>query len=509
MIFDVGAKVMRAHSLVAACMLVACGTETASSDSGDGSQTSDGGSLTVGSATGADSSTGVTSATTASSVSQSGGDSSAGDTGHASGPLFDVGGLDTSGDGGTDTDQPMGPGSCRASEIYGAAGGYPDFDDPLYDDFDSTVLIMTSHDRLGPQDPQLRVIDISGDPPPPNMEYAAPMYIHPSWLAANFGGGIFGITLDSYGNIYVAASSMWSGNTTPGNIYMIDKNSAEISIFATLPNNGPAFGNLNYDCVSQTIYVSSHEDCRVYQVNMNGTIRSTYHHATQDVTVGDPADAGEPNGQFCPLGDRVWAVQSHYGRLYYSVWWEDAGRPNGAQSNEIWSVGYVDDTGVFDGTTRRLEATIPGLDGSSTSSPVSDISFAQSGWMLAAERTMFSDTSTSAHQSTTYELQQMMGTWQVIGETYVVGELPNSSAGGVDHDFSDNGYVWMTGDALDFYTPDVVYGVQGTPYGGGDITNSTLIDHDGDIVSQYKTDLGDCEIPIPGDATPPPPPPEG
>ena len=122
---------------------------------------------------------------------------------------------------------------------------------------------------------------------------------------------------------------------------------------------------------------------------------------------------------------------------------------------------------------------------------------------------MYGDIQTSAHQSTTYELQQMMGTWQVIGTTYVVGELPNSSAGGVDHDFAENGYVWMTGDALDFYTPDVVYGVQGTPYGGGDITNSTLIDHDGEITQQDKTALGDCEIPIPGDAMPPPPPPEG
>ncbi|HWB81455.1 MAG TPA: hypothetical protein VG755_41120 [Nannocystaceae bacterium] len=493
-------------AFVAASMLVACFSPE-SSDSGSGSQETTGASLTVGPSDESSTAAGTSPSTTVSG-SQSG-DTTVADTGNASGPLFDVGMLDTSGTDDGDTDIPSGPGSCRASEIYGAAGGYPDFDDPAYDDFDSTVLIMTSHDRLGPGDPQLRVIDISGDPPPPNLEYAAPMFIDPSWVSATFGGGIFGITLDSYGNIYVAASSMWSGSTTPGTIYKVDKNTAQVSPFATIPNNGPALGNLNYDCVSETIYVSSHEDCRIWQIEMDGEVRSTYHHATQDVTDGPAADAGEPNGQFCPLGERVWAVQSHYGRLYYSVWWEDQGRPNGAQSNEIWSVAYVDDTGVFDATDRRLEATIPGLDGSPTSSPVSDISFAQSGWMLAAERTMYSDNGTSAHQSTTYELQQMMGTWNVVGETYVVGELPNSSAGGVDHDFADGGYVWVTGDALDFYTPDVVYGVQGIPYGGGDITTSTLIDHDGDIVNQYKTDLGDCELPIPGDATPPPPPPEG
>ncbi|HET6583424.1 MAG TPA: hypothetical protein VFG69_08250, partial [Nannocystaceae bacterium] len=383
------------------------------------------------------------------------------------------------------------------------------FDDPAYDDFDGSVLVMTSHDRLG-GDAVLRVFDISGDPPPPNLNYAAPVYIHPSWVAPTFGGGTFGLTLDSYGNIYVAATSIYSGVTsTPGTIYKVDKDTAEVSVFAEIPNNGPSIGQINYDCVSETIRASNHEDGRIYQLEMDGDIRSTYMHATGDVTLGGANDPGEPDGVFIPLGQRVWAVQSHYGKLYYSVWWEDSGRQNPGQENEIWSVEIDETTGVPDGSTRQLEATIPGLDGNSYSNPVSDLSFAQSGWMLAAERSMYADNSTSAHQSTTYELQQMNGAWQVIGETYVVGELPNSSAGGVDHDFGEEGYVWMTGDALDFYTPDVVYGVQGTPYGGGTITTSTLIDHDGDIVNQYKTDLGDCEIPIPGDATPPPPPPEG
>jgi microcystin-dependent protein len=93
------------------------------------------------------------------------------------------------------------------------------------------------------------------------------------------------------------------------------------------------------------------------------------------------------------------------------------------------------------------------------------------------------------------------------GTTYVVGELlPYSAAGGVDHDFDPNGYVWMTGDALDFYTPDVVYGLQGTPYGGGGVETSTLIDLDHEVTQQDKTVYGDVEVPIPGDAMPVPPP---
>jgi len=421
--------------------------------------------------------------------------------------IFDVGNGDSTGEDGTDT-SPVGPGSCRQSEAYGAAGGYPHFTDPAYASFlDRQVIVMTSH-TYQQNEFALRVIDISGDPPPPNMSYPAPIYTHATWHEAAFGGGIFGVTLDSFGNIYVAASTVYYGNQAPGKIYRIDGETAEITTFADLPNTGPAFGNINYDCHSETIRVVSHEDCRIWQLDMNANVVSTYHHGTGDVTIGAPADPGEPDGMFCPLTDRMWAVQSHAGRLYYSTWAEDSGRQTG-ESNEIWSVAYADDDGIPDPTTVRLEATIPGLNGAAYSNPVSDLSFAATGWMLVAERTMYGDTQTVAHQSTTYELQQMNGTWVVQGTTYVVGELPNSSAGGVDHDFEEGGYVWMSGDALDFNSPNVVYGVQGTPYGGGDITNSTLIDHDGEIMSQDKGALGDIEIPIPGDAEPPPPPPEG
>lgn len=117
------------------------------------------------------------------------------------------------------------------------------------------------------------------------------------------------------------------------------------------------------------------------------------------------------------------------------------------------------------------------------------------------------DTSTGAHPSTTFEYDYQGGTWVSQGTTYIVGEiLPYSAAGGVDHDFKPDGYVWMTGDALDFYTPNVVYGLQGTPYGGGGIEVSTLIDLDGEITSQDKGTLGDVELPIPGDVDPVPPP---
>src|SRR5690606_8661370 len=136
-----------------------------------------------------------------------------------------------------------------------------------------------------------------------------------------------------------------------------------------------------------------------------------------------------------------------------------------------------------------------------SSQPVSDLSFASDGWMLIAQRTMNNDSGTGAHKSTTFDYDYENGTWVWHGTNSVVGELlPYSATGGVDHDFDPEGYVWMTGDALDFGTPNVVYGLQGTPYGGGGIETSTIIDLDHEIISQDKTVYGDVELPIPGDA---------
>jgi hypothetical protein len=402
-----------------------------------------------------------------------------------------------------------GPGSCRPSEIYGAAGGFPAFEDPAYAAYlDKTVAIVTHNTHNGPNSSVVTIVDISGAPPPANLNYLAPLYSQPHWNQTNLGR-VFGLTLDSEGNIFVAPTTIYGANPSPNTIKRIDGITGEISNFVTLPNNGPAFGNINYDCVSQTIYASNMDDGRIYQIDMDGEVVSTFHHATGDVTLGLPDDpGGEPNGAFAPLGERPWAVQSHAGRLYYSVWWEHYTVVDPIENNEVWSVGYEDDGGVPDGMTAKREFVIPSTqNGGTASTPVSDISLAANGWMLVAQRSMYGDSQTTAHQSTTYEYDYQDGEWVWQGTTYVVGELlPFSAAGGVDHDFDPNGYVWMTGDALDFYTPNCVYGLQGTPYGGGGIETSTLIDLDHEIVNQDKTVYGDVELPIPGDANPVPPP---
>lgn len=424
------------------------------------------------------------------------GDGDGGNTKFDLAPIGDAG----EGQGGT-----FGPGSCRSSEIYGASGGFPTYEDPAYADFlDRTVAIVTHNVHGGGLQNVITIVDISGDPPPPNMNYLAPLYQNQNWNMANLGK-VFGLTLDSAGNMYVAPSTVWGANQNTNTIKRIDAITGQISDFATLPNNGPAMGNINYDCVSETFYVSNHEDGRIYQIDMDGDVASTYHHATGDVTMGPANDPGEPNGSFAPLGERPWAVQSHAGRLYYSVWVE-SGAGNANENNSVWSVEYTGNSGMIDPSTAIKELEVPSTSGSS-SQPVSDISFAHNGFMLVAQRTMYGDMQTSAHQSTTFEYDYENGDWVFQGTTYIVGELlPYSAAGGVDHDFVENGYVWMTGDALDFYTPDCVYGLQGTPHGGGGIETSTLIDLDHEIAGQDKTVYGDVELPIPGDVNPVPPP---
>src|SRR5690606_11145385 len=154
----------------------------------------------------------------------------------------------------------------------------------------------------------------------------------------------------------------------------------EITTLVALPNSGPALGNINYDCVSQTINASNHEDGRIYQVDMAGNVVSTYHHGTKTVTIGLANDVNEPDGDFAPLGDRVWAVQSHAGRLYYSVWWEHSMVINPTHNNEIWSVAYADQDGVPDPSTAKKEFDVPGNNNGTSSQPVSYLSFAIDGW---------------------------------------------------------------------------------------------------------------------------------
>ncbi len=357
------------------------------------------------------------------------------------------------------------------------------------------------------------VMDISGHASAPlhPAEYMPPMYHHPDWTRAKMGD-IFGLTLDNAGNMYVTATSAyWTdvyGPAGSGGIYKVNGITGNVSTFATLPNDAattPALGNITYDPTANRFYASNMEDGLIYQLDSSGTVLNTYNHGTTgrvSATLTPIADDGTPG--FTQLGRRIWGLEIHNGRLFYSVWWEHAGNPSATEANEIWSIPLS----TFTTGPAQLEVTLPIYQGN-YSNPVADISFSPTGAMLVAERSMYSDSGSSAHQSRALEFVLSGPLWVPSANSFDVGDIPGAgtnpnanSAGGVDYDYAPGGWVWGTGDALRFMTPapfpetGVVYGLQGLPPTAGTIANSTITDLNG-FYWQDKTEIGDVEIACP------------
>ncbi len=360
---------------------------------------------------------------------------------------------------------------------------------------------------------------------PLNTNYAPPAYHGPasSWSRDNLGD-IFGVTLDDSGNIYVTATTAYTTDVYPTttnsamNIYKVASGSGAITLFKTLPQSpatapGAGLGNITYDCAHKNFYVSNIDDGLIYRLDLSSNTLSTWDHGVNLSTAQPPSAAipDVPTTPFTPLGRRVWGLQAHNGRLYYAVWWEDAGRPNPAHANEVWSIA-LSSSGSFVPGTDQLEISMPVdvfLDGtvSNYSNPVSDISFGPTGTMLLAERTMADDTTPNAHEARALEYMLSGSSWVPTTNMFSIGvpgvslgfpplNVGASSAGGTDYDFGAGGRAWVTGDALQL-SPNSIYGLQGLPASGGSIVNSILIDLNGDIVNQNKTQIGDVEIPCP------------
>ena len=401
-------------------------------------------------------------------------------------------------------------------ELFGAqlcCGEKPHFEDPAYASFfTGQVAIATCYADLG-ADAVLVVEDLKNQATAPlNSNYAPPAYHGPasSWSRDKLGD-IFGLTLDDSGNIYVTATTAYSNDIYPGggnamDIYKIGGTSGAISLFAALPQApatfpGAGLGNIAYDCIHKNFYASNIDDGLIYRLDLSGNTLSTWDHGLNLPSALPPASAipDDPKVSFTALGRRVWGLQAHNNRLYYGIWWEDGGQPNPTQANEVWSVA-LNSSGNFVPGTDQLEVSVPPLDASNFSNPVSDISFGPAGTMLLAERSMSGDTTPGAHQSRALEYTLVAGTWTLLNPAkFQISQLypPGSSAGGDDYDFGAGGRVWVTGDALHLNTNDNIYGLQGLPASGGSIINSILIDLNGDISQQNKTQIGDVEIPCP------------
>lgn len=414
----------------------------------------------------------------------------------------------------------VGPGTCD--------GERPQFEDDRYQAFGGGQVAVGTQWRADDLQGVLNVYDLSGQTvAPTGVDWPVAIYSHPEWVRSSIGQ-VFGVALDDQGNIFTSHTAIYfqdqigSIGGQPGQVYKIDSVTGLPTVFATLPNfsdpviaasplgineSYPGLGNLCFDVDKQVVYVTNFEDGRIYRIDASGVCLSTWDHATG--TVGDCLpESGDPEG-VVRLGERVWAVQSFNGRVYYSLWVEDQGVPDPTAFNEIWSVA-CDASGEFIAGTEQLEITVPTFV-SEYSNPVADIAFGPEGQMMIAERTMETDPTTGRfdtrpHRSRALEYICQNNAWLPSPNSFLIGQAGSgtNSAGGCDYSYAGapNDRVWVTGDALRLSnpgTPPNVYGIQGVPQSGGNPSTSLLIDMDADILQQDKSGIGSVEVSCPRD----------
>ncbi len=353
-------------------------------------------------------------------------------------------------------------------------------------------------------------------------------------------GTVFATTFDDQGNLYLGRFNGWIGLGTQGtiggkatSIIKIASGTAmgTASVFATLPDPNPALpagdgdtrpgiGDVVFDCSTQTFFASHLSDGRIYQLSTSGAILGWYDHATGTGGAGSALDCTAPGAacdgryrQFAPLGERVWAVKPHNGRLYYSVWGQDS-RFAATSPNQIWSVAIT--AGTIVPSSRRMEVqmpTLPVVAGWNTndkrSSPVADIEFTGQCRMLLAERSMYNDSGTGAHQSRLleYALNPASNSWiptsnynAGLGFSVGVGSGTNA-AGGCDVDLvttggscpGTDGRLWASSDYMGG-TVQFAYGITGIKPDNSGV--DLLIDYNNANDSTAdKTKQGDVEVP--------------
>ncbi len=359
-------------------------------------------------------------------------------------------------------------------------------------------------------------------------------------------GQVFGVTLDDaeFPNIYLSATSayglhivlkdtdkdgrperltegddraawmngMWGKadpNGGPGSIWKIDGKTGKVSLFANVKfnnvdNAGGGLGNITYASDLKQLFVSDLTTGMIHRYDMDGNELEIYDHGTTGRISADlPAIAYDPktvldisSGDFDPEAldtwgytdkdRRVWALAYHEGRLFYSV----------VGGNEIWSVGFDEQTGKFQ-TKARLELEVPKKP---KSIPVSDIIFSNKGAMILAQRGAPKSTYDYKNfadfgKSRTYRYwlespddPKTPSRWSAGPEEYAIGfkDDERSNDGGVDlnYGYDKEGYIdtgaceaslWTTGDNLrnnkDLEVPLlkggplVIDGLQGMPAG--------------------------------------------
>lgn len=353
------------------------------------------------------------------------------------------------------------------------------------------------------------------------------------WRASRMGQ-VFGLAVDTFGNIYATATTSYAGDyrndplafgsAGPGGVYKINPSTGNVTDLVTtvphtttsvlgtnkLPNGngaiGPGLGNICYDEVHHKLFVSNFEDGKIYRINPNsGQVEDIYDPvvpANYGGTLNPPMIPDNGVQGFAPIGDRVWGVaynpKDH--RIYYGVWAKYE-RPDLSNNiyNVVRSVGF-DASGNLDGTTDALEILIPNdhlndHDTIGTGGIVSDLAFAikkfpEEDAMAIATHGMYDDFTKYTGNSSAYQyFGNHTNGWRRKNVTIYprdsrlnIGFAENTKAsGGVDYGYSGyvngvntglNKRIWHTGLSLVRYIGNYfVDGLQSTPDSGNTVYN--------------------------------------
>lgn len=280
---------------------------------------------------------------------------------------------------------------------------------------------------IDPEGASLRIFNVSelGGPPAGQLVNTPPPFEVPAGLI----GAVFGLAYDdgltSAGgvpNLYAAATSLFgvqivtpdadgdgrperqrrgtAGATfmegqfaeerggSPGAIWKIDGITGAASLFATIgPNSGPGLADIAFDKAHRQFFASDLDTGLIHRIDAKGVLLDTFDHGVSGrlasgltpvaddgvvMDIGTATFDSEDPGTWGYTQDdrRVWAVQVHRGRVYYSV----------GQKAQIWSVGLTRD-GAFSGDP-RWELTVS----ANQDLAVTDIAFDTRGFMYLAQR---------------------------------------------------------------------------------------------------------------------------
>ena len=304
--------------------------------------------------------------------------------------------------------------------------------------------------------------------------WSAPMWHHSTWTVKEMGC-VFGIATDPQGNTYTAANGLWSsvyGSSygdpylhygdigragsdelgASGAIYKVDALTGVATVFARVPQvsdpnvpiipvtgtlkGGPGIGNISVDNTSGNLYATSLDDGKIYQFSPTGTLLGTFDPFTVEAS---------PTPGMIPLGERLWAIEAHAGKLYFSVW-----KGGMASSrNEIWSVTIPG--GIINAGSLMMEFLVPASYGANASDSitVSDLSFSSDGnTMLIGERSLkdqvYSPVFTPLvdhyaphnHTTSARKAEFISGSWVMTAEVATGRNNPSGEAyGGVEFGF--------------------------------------------------------------------------